>query len=145
MRNRLRNRMQNQIGMTLIELMIVMAILGGLITILGTRVIGALDKAKVQNAKTLIKEVEKRLEMYNLDCNGFPTTDQGLEALVTSPGDACSNWGPDPYYKQLPKDPWGTQLVYESDGGTYTIISLGKDKKEGGDSYNKDISSADLQ
>lgn len=134
---------RNERGMTLIEIMIVLAIIGGLVTILGTRVIGALDKSKVKQAMTQIKEVEKRLEMYNLDCNTYPTTEQGLEALMKAPeGEpSCSNWGPDQYYKKMPEDPWGRKFKYESDGANYNIITLGKDGKEGGTGYNKDISS----
>lgn len=135
----------NERGMTLIEIMIVLAIIGGLVAILGTRVIGALDKSKVKQALTAIKEVEKRLELYNIDCNTYPTDAQGLQALVKAPESepSCANWGPDPYYKKLPEDPWGRPFRYESDGAAYKITSLGKDGKEGGSGYNKDITSDD--
>lgn len=137
-------RIRNERGMTLIEIMIVLAILGGLAALLGNQVIGALDKSKVSQAKTQIKEIEKKLDMYNLDCNGYPTSDQGLAALVKQPESGCPNWGPEPYYKKEPVDPWGNKFEYESDGTQFKLITYGKDKKPGGDKYAKDISSEDL-
>ena len=136
-----RNRFAlNQAGMTLIEIMIVLAIIGGLITFLGQNVISSFDKSRVKNAKIHMKELQKQLDIYNSDCGSYPTTDQGFAALIKSPGEAvCANWGPEPYLKKEPKDPWGSDYVYESDGSSITLKSLGKDKKEGGDAYAKDI------
>jgi general secretion pathway protein G len=134
-----------QAGMTLIEIMIVIAIIAGLMAVLGTSAVKYLNNAHVQTARIQIKEVSKEIEAYNLSCNSYPTTDQGLQALVTSPGqDVCPNWGPEPYLKKIPKDPWGTPFIYESDGANYELRSLGRDRKEGGEGYDKDISSKDL-
>ena len=136
----------DQAGMTLIEIMLVLAILGGLITVLGSQVMGYLEKSRVDNAKIQLREIGKALDMYNMGCGSYPTTDQGLAALQKSPGEeACPNWGPEPYVKKEPKDPWNRPLVYESaDGSEFTLKSLGKDKKEGGEEYNKDIEYGDL-
>ena len=135
----------NQAGMTLIEIMIVLAIVGGLLTVLGQNVMGRFDKARVNNTKIHMKELQKQLDLYNSDCGAYPTTDQGLAALTKSPGeDACPNWGPDPYIKKAPKDQWNRDYIYESDGSTVSLKSLGKDGKEGGDSFAADISLEEL-
>ena len=131
---------ENERGMTLIEIMIVIAIIAGLMAVLGSSAVSYLNKAKVSETKIQLKELGKALEAYNLACNSYPTTDQGLAALVTNPGaEACPNWGPDPFLKKEPKDAWAKQLIYESDGGNFEIISLGKDRKEGGEGYDADI------
>jgi general secretion pathway protein G len=133
----------NQAGMTLMEIMIVLAILGGLMAVLGSTVAGKLQKSRLSQAKIQMKEIEKQLEIYNSDCGSYPTTEQGLAALTKSPGaDACPNWGPEPYVKSEKnlKDPWGSEFIYESDGTSIGAMkSLGKDKKEGGDGYDADI------
>lgn len=134
----------NSRGMTLIEIMIVLVIVGGLIAILGNTVIGQLGKAQTKEAAIQIKEVGKALDMFYADCGFYPSSDQGLNALVESKGD-CSNWGPDPYLKKAPKDPWNHEYVYEQKSrSAYTLKSLGADGEEGGEGKNKDISSDDL-
>ncbi len=127
-------------GMTLMEIMIVIVILGSLMTILGTRVMDRLGGANVKQAKIQIAEVGKQLEAYYLDCQSYPSTGEGLQALMSKPA-SCESWGPDPYLRKLPRDPWGTELVYESDGASYTLTSLGKDKRDGGEGANADIKS----
>ena len=143
----MRNSKQNilsQTGFTLIEIMIVLVILGGLMAILGKNIIGNLQKARVKEAYIQIKELSKNLEMYNVDCTQFPTTDQGMQALSQNPGsEVCPNWGPDPYLKTVPKDPWGMPYLYESDGSKFLLKSYGKDKKTGGSGYDRDITSDD--
>ena len=138
---------KNQRGMTLIEIMIVLVILGSMAGILVVKVSDSLKKSRVQQAKILISEVGKALDQFNTDCGFYPTTDQGLQALVSTPvgGKTCSNWGPEPYLKKLPKDPWRNDLVYTcTDGQHYILRSLGADGKEGGEGLNADISSEDL-
>lgn len=131
-------------GFTLIEIMIVLVILGGLMAILGRNIITNLQKARVKEAYIQIKELSKNLDMYNLDCTQYPSTDQGLQALAQNPGtDACPNWGPEAYIKTIPKDPWGMAYTYESDGAKFVLKSYGKDKKPGGSGYDRDISSDD--
>jgi general secretion pathway protein G len=139
--------LRNQRGMTLVEIMIVLMILGSLATVLVTQVSKSLQKSRVQQARILISEVGKALDQFNTDCGFYPTSDQTLNALVEKPGSGktCSNWGPDPYLKRLPKDPWKHDLVYQcTDGQHYVLKSLGADGQEGGDGYNADISSEDL-
>ncbi|NJL25451.1 MAG: type II secretion system major pseudopilin GspG [Calothrix sp. SM1_5_4] len=130
---------RNNKGMTLLEIMIVLVILGGLIAILATQVQGRLKKAKVNQAKIQIAEYGKALDMYYTDCNSYPTSDEGLNALVQAPS-SCSNWGPDPYIKKVNKDPWGGDFVYESQGNAYLLKSFGSDRREGGTGDATDIS-----
>ena len=137
---------RNDKGFTLIEIMIVLVILGGLMAILGTSVIDKLNKSRQKEAYIQIKSLSNELNQYNLDCQTFPSSEQGLQALAQSPGaEGCPNWGPEPYIKQVPKDPWGHAYIYESDGGKFTITSYGKDGKPGGTGYDRDISSEDNQ
>lgn len=131
---------RNNKGMTLLEIMIVLVILGGLIAILATQVTSRLKKAKVRQAQIQIAEYGKALDMYFTDCNGYPSTEEGLQALVTAPS-SCSNWGPDPYIKKVNPDPWGGQFSYEAVGNNYVLKSYGSDKREGGEGDAKDVSS----
>ena len=135
--------LKNHRGMTLLEIMIVLAILGGLIAVLATQVMGRLKSAKINQAKIQIGEVSKALDMYYTDCSSYPSSEEGLQSLVTKPA-SCNNWGPEPYLKKLNKDPWGSDLVYESHGNTFTIKSYGSDKREGGAGDAADISSENL-
>ena len=140
---------QKQHGFTLIEIMIVLALLGLVFSIVGRRVVGGLFRGQRQAAKIQIKQIEGDLDRYRLDCNFYPTTDQGMAALHTKPsaGRSCPNYDPAGYLagsKNSPKDPWGTEYKYTSDDGlTYEIKSFGRDGKEGGEGEDSDISSAD--
>lgn len=131
---------KNQRGMTLLEIMVVLAILGGLIGVLATQINSRFKKARTNEAKIQIAEIGKALEMFYTDCGFFP---ESLEGLVTAPSN-CSNWGPDPYLKKLPKDPWGEPFGYTINGSTYSLKSLGDDRKEGGSGTASDISSEEL-
>ena len=133
---------RNNKGMTLLEIMIVLVILGGLIAILATQVQGRLKKAKINQAKIQIAEYSKALDLYYTDCNHYPSTEEGMQALITAPS-SCSNWGPDPYLKKLTKDPWGYEFQYESQGNAFVLRSLGSDNREGGSGDATDVSSAD--
>jgi general secretion pathway protein G len=138
------NLLKKQNGMTLLEIIIVVTILGSLIAILGTKVATRARKAKVGEARIQISELSKNLEMYNTDCGHYPTAEQGFAALAPNGGDGCANWGPEPYIKKAPVlDPWGQPYIYLLENGTFTIISYGEDHKEGGSGYNTDISSND--
>lgn len=138
--------LKNNKGFSLVEIMIVVAIIGIIMATMGSKLFGGLDKAKVKNTKVMMQRVADALEMYNTDCNSYPSTDQGLAALIDAPqGEpSCDEWGPVKYLKKLPKDSWNNDFIYESDGVEFNIISLGKDKREGGDDFSKDISLKDL-
>lgn len=134
---------RNEKGMTLLEIMIVLVILGGIAVTLATQVMGRFKTAKIRQAKIQIGEYGKALDMYFTDCNGYPSSEEGLQALVAAPS-TCSNWGPDPYVKKVNKDPWNGDFIYESAGNTYVLKSLGSDKREGGSGDAADISSESL-
>jgi len=133
--------MKKQSGFTLIELMVVVAILGILATIVMTNVVGKDDQARVTTTKTSLGAVANALQMYKLDNHKYPTTDEGLEALVTRP--ASAKTFPDGgYLKKLPEDAWGNPFRYFAPGDAgrpFELYSLGADGAEGGDEFNADI------
>lgn len=135
----------NNRGLTLIEIMVVLLIVGGLAATLGQTVFNSLSRSNVQQTKLRFGEITKALEMYNGDCGGFPTTEQGLSVLMTDPStEVCPNWGPKAYTtKPVTIDGWSRAIIYESDGNNYVLKSLGSDRREGGTGDAKDISSAD--
>jgi general secretion pathway protein G len=139
--------LRSQSGFSLIELMIVVAILGLLIGIVGPKVMGSFDKAKVETTRVNMKNLSSTLKQFRLDCGSYPTTEQGIEALITKPtaGAECKNYAPGGYLdkKTVPKDAWDKEYIYTSDGNTFEIKSLGADKVEGGVDYNADISLTD--
>ncbi len=138
-----RKKGSNERGMTLLEIMLVLAILSGLIAILATQVQGRLRRAKVNQAKIQMGEIVKALETYNLDCGNYPTTDEGLTAL-TQATSSCPSWGPEPYWKRISKDPWNNDYIYESSGNQFTLMTLGADRREGGKDDAADITNDDL-
>ena len=131
--------------MTLIEILVVLVLIGIVLGIVGGNFIGRGEKAKADAAKIEIGQIGQALDLYKLETGRYPSSSDGLQALVTAPSGA-SNWD-GPYWKkaQIPKDPWGNDYRYTSPGqkGAYDILSLGADGKEGGEGANKDISSAD--
>ena len=135
--------LKNQKGMTLVEIMIVLVILGIIAGASITMIQSNLKKAKVKQAGISIREISKALDLYYTDCGNYPTTEEGLQALVEATS-SCSEWGPDPYVRKIPKDPWNHDFIYEAEGGSFVLISLGSDGREGGTNDAKDISSEDL-
>jgi len=133
-------------GFTLIEIMVVVFILGLLITLVAPRILGRTDEARQTKAAADIKAIEQALALYKLDNGGFPTTEQGLQALVTRPtsGPQPRRWNPDGYLEKLPIDPWGQAYVFRSDGNSYVILSFGADGVEGGEGKNADIDSRNI-
>ncbi|MBX7231044.1 MAG: type II secretion system major pseudopilin GspG [Bdellovibrionales bacterium] len=131
---------RNRRGMTLLEIMIVLAIVASLIGILAGQIRGRMKKAQMNQAKIQIGELSKALDNYYTDCNSYPPESEGFQALVSQPT-SCTNWGPEPYLKRLPKDPWGQDFIYKSNGSSFSILSYGADKKEGGAGEGADISS----
>lgn len=140
-------------GFTLIELMVVLVILGLLATFVGPKVMSAPDKARVTKAISTIKSLESALKTYKLDNGVYPTTEQGLAALVVQPeiDPIPSNWQVGGYLdaEEVPKDPWGNDFIYTSptdvEGRDYEIISYGADGQEGGENYDADITSYNIK
>ena len=134
-----------QRGMTLIEILVVLVLIGIVLGIVGGNFIGRGEKAKADAAKIEIGQIGQALDLYKLEIGRYPSSSEGLQALVTAPA-GVANWN-GPYWKkaQIPKDPWGNEYRYTSPGqkGAYDILSLGADGKEGGEGANKDITSAD--
>jgi general secretion pathway protein G len=121
-------------GFSLIELIVVLVILGLLAAVVAPKVYDKLAKGRDQIAKIQIKELEGALQLYSFDMGRYPTTSEGLEALLRNPGNVEAWKGP--YLaKDLPKDPWGKPYVYRCPGthGDFDIFSLGADGTEGGD------------
>lgn len=132
-----------QQGFTLIEIMVVVVILGILAALIAPNILGRTGEARIIAAQSDINSINNALDLYKLDNFSYPSTDQGLEALVSKPSGfpEASNWNSEGYLKTLPKDPWGTPYQYLSPGsnGPYDLYSLGADKREGGDGENADI------
>ncbi|MFN3876448.1 MAG: type II secretion system major pseudopilin GspG [Flavobacteriales bacterium] len=134
---------KRQHGFTLIELLVVLVILGLLASLAGPKVISYLGGAKSDSAKLQIEEFGASLDLFKLETGRYPTTQEGLQALVQAPP-GISGWnGPYLKKKMVPKDPWGNEYHYESPGqhGAYDVYSLGADNKEGGEGENKDLTS----
>ncbi|NNG01632.1 MAG: type II secretion system major pseudopilin GspG [Desulfobacteraceae bacterium] len=138
-------------GFTLIELMVVIVILGILVSFIGPRFMSQPDSAKVTKAKIQIESISTALKMYKLDNGFYPTTDQGLQALIQPPdsGRIPQKWRKGGYLEKssIPKDPWGSEFVFISPGthGDFDLISYGADSVPGGEEFDKDISSWDVE
>lgn len=130
---------RNSRGMTLVEILIVLAIIGTLMAVLLPNVVGQLNKSRQKNTRIAMTQVSNALNLYYTDCGKFPAT---LDGLTKADAD-CGNWGPEPYLKKEIKDAWNNSIIFEKSGSSYTLKSLGADGREGGDGYNKDISSED--
>jgi general secretion pathway protein G len=135
------NVLRRTSGFTLIELLVVLMILGLLAGLAGPQVLRYLGGAKTDTAKLQIEEFGAGLDLFHLEVGRYPTTDEGLNALVEQPPGA-SNWhGPYLKKKQIPTDPWGRDYRYRSPGeeGLYDLYSYGQDDTEGGEGENEDI------
>lgn len=144
-------RLKSSSGFTLIEIMVVIVILALLAALVGPKIIGRSDDAKVADAKVQIRNIETALKLYKLDSGSFPATDQGLAALVTKPttGLIPKNYKAEGYLesKTLPKDPWGGDYIYLSPGehGDYDLCSWGSDGAKGGEGKAADICNWNIQ
>ena len=134
-------------GFSLMEIMIAVVIIATMATVLITNLTAEFNKSKISQAKILLAQVVQSLETFYRDCAFYPSTAEGLTALVNELG-RCPAWGPEPYFKngKIPQDPWNNELVYEYNDitGEFEVFSLGKDRREGGEDYDTDLSSKDL-
>ena len=139
---RTRSRRLRQDGFTLIEIMVVVIIIGLLVAIVAPNVIGRIDDAQIVRAQADIDAIGNALKFYRVDNFAYPTTEQGLEALVTKPNDpTVRNWKPGGYLESMPRDPWGYPYQYLNPGnhGEVDIYSLGRDGQPGGEGLDADI------
>ncbi len=143
-------RKKGERGFTLIELMVVIVILGILAGLIIPRIMGRPDEARRAKARMQIESIETALKLYKLDSGNYPTTEQGLRALVEQPaiGPPAKNWRQGGYLEKgrVPKDPWDRDFVYISPGvhGDYDMSSFGADGEPGGEGKNKDINSWEI-
>lgn len=137
-----RNR---QRGFTLVEIMVVVVIIGILGALVVPKLLGRTGESRVTAARTDIKTLKSALQLYKLDNQRYPTTEQGLQALVQKPtsGPAANGWKEGGYIERLPKDPWGNAYQYLSPGlhGDIDIFSLGADGQPGGTGEDADVGS----
>ncbi|MDA8432159.1 MAG: type II secretion system major pseudopilin GspG [Nitrospiraceae bacterium] len=137
-----KRRLRDRGGFTLIELLVVMVILGLLAALVGPKLFGNVDKANVSATRTQVEMLGSALDAFRLDVGRYPTTSEGLNALITNPG--VEGWN-GPYLRKsvVPNDAWRRPFQYQSPGshGEYDLFSYGADGTPGGDGYNKDINS----
>ncbi|ABA59339.1 type II secretion system major pseudopilin GspG [Nitrosococcus oceani] len=128
-------------GFTLIELLVVLVILGLLAGLIGPQVMKYLGSAKTDSARLQIEDLAATLDLYRLEVGRYPSTEEGLQALVEAPPGATRWNGPYLKKKQVPVDPWGYEYHYRSPGehGAFDIYSLGADNSEGGEGEDQDI------
>ncbi len=137
--------LSNQKGLSLIEILIALTLLGLAATFITGRVLDSLTEGQIQAAKIQMSALSDRLKEFKRHCNFYPTQEQGLEALVSKPtsGRDCKRYAPNGYLEDgtgVPLDPWDNDYIYTSDGRTFNIISLGADGLEGGEGADADIS-----
>jgi general secretion pathway protein G len=128
-------------GLTLVEMIVVLAIIALVAVLIVPNVIGRPDEARVTVAKTDLKTIASDLRIYRLDNGDYPTTAQGLAALVerpTSPPEPRA-WATDGYLPEVPVDPWDNPYIYRNEGGRFSLLSFGKDGKEGGEGLDADL------
>ena len=138
---------RNQSGFTLLEIIVVVAIIAILAAYIAPKVAGRVDDARISKAKNDIRVLESSLELYKLDNFVYPSTEQGLDALVNKPsGLELKNWRDGGYIKKLSKDPWGNEYQYQYPGsnGEFDVFSLGADATAGGTGEAADIGNWNL-
>jgi len=141
--------MKDNKGFTLIEIMVVLIIIGLLASIVVPRLMGRTEEAKRTKTAVQIRNFQSALDLYKLDSGNYPTTDQGLQALVEKPaiGEIPKNWKEGGYIDKIPKDAWGNNYIFISPGihTDFDLYSYGADGEEGGEGKNADIQSWNLE
>jgi len=140
--------LREQSGFTLIEIMVVVVIIGILASLVAPSVMRRIDEANVVKAKQDIRAYETALSLYRMDNFRYPSTDQGLKALVEKPADPnVRNWKEGGYIQSMRKDPWGNEYVFLSPGtrGEYDIYTLGADGQPGGEGNDADIGNWNIE
>lgn len=143
-----RSQLNKHLGFTLIEIMIVVVILGVLAALVVPNMMGKAGDARQVAAASDLRAIANALDMYRLENFTYPSTDQGLKALVEKPSGypPAPHWNPNGYLRKLPKDPWGNEYLYISPGteNDFDLLTLGGDGRSGGSGEAKDVSLADL-
>lgn len=134
-------QISNDTGFTLTEMLVVLVIIGLLAGLVAPRVIGYLSTSKTKTAKVQLKNIQTALELYLIDNGGYPSSDQGLQALMSKPDVAASWHGPYLTNSSGLNDPWQRKFVYKlpGDHGDYDLFSLGRDGRNGGDGEDGDV------
>jgi general secretion pathway protein G len=135
-------------GFTLLEIMIVVVIIGLLAAIVAPKLIGNIDTAQINRTRQDVRSIETALNLYRLDNFKYPSTDLGLQALVTNPGETnAPNWKSGGYLPRVPKDPWNNEYQYRYPGqhGDFDVWSYGADGQEGGEGNNADIGNWNIE
>ena len=135
---------KSQRGFSLIEILVALTLLGLAGTFVAGKIFDQLHEGRVKSAKIQMNSFKARLQEFRRKCGTYPTTDQGLEALISKPstGRECKNYPPNGFIEgdSIPLDPWDNDYDYKSDGKTFDIISFGNDGLEGGEDQDTDIS-----
>lgn len=131
---------RTQHGFTLLELLVVLVVLGLLAGIVAPRYFSQLGRSEAKVARAQIEGLSKALDLYRLEIGRYPSSEQGLQALVSAPSDEA-RWSGPYLQKKVPDDPWGHAYIYRYPGenGEYDLLSLGKDGQPGGDGENAEI------
>lgn len=136
----MKNNIKMRKGFSLIELLIVIVILGGLVAVVAPGLMDAADGAKRDTVCLKMNDLKKRLDMFKLDNGMYPETEEGFQALLSNPDtEKYPNYRTKPYLKKIPKDSWKNEFIYIKKGDDFELISFAADRKEGGEDNGKDI------
>ncbi len=150
MNNFKRTKIHRMQGFTLIEIIVVVVIIGLLAAVIAPNIFGQVEEARIKKSLSDLRALESALNLYRLDNFNYPSTDQGIQALVTKPSGSPEpkNWRKGGYIPRLPLDPWGSEYQYAypgASGSEFDLFTFGADGKLGGEENNKDLSTADLR
>ncbi|MDH3608952.1 MAG: type II secretion system major pseudopilin GspG [Gammaproteobacteria bacterium] len=150
MNNFKRTKIHRMQGFTLIEIIVVVVIIGLLAAVIAPNIFGQVEEARIKKSLSDLRALESALNLYRLDNFNYPSTDQGIQALVTKPSGSPEpkNWRKGGYIPRMPLDPWGSEYQYAypgASGSEFDLFTFGADGKLGGEENNKDLSTADLR